>query len=93
MTDQIFQSAFVNLTHAMRGSITANWRAVLLDKRGNQFLVTFVLATDSTDDRDEIEDVIFELEALEPDSEISVSVTVSDLPLNTFKADFTVYAR
>lgn len=71
----------VNLMQAMLGSVTPNWRAVFVKNENDELLLTFVLAVDSPDDRDEIEEVVFEFEALEPSRKTSISVLVDRSPL------------
>lgn len=44
----------------MLGSVTANWRAVFLASDNARRSVTIVLATESLDDRKEIEDVTYD---------------------------------
>jgi len=87
-------SAVINLIQAMLGSFTSNWRAVFLKGDSRSMSVTFVLATESREDREEIEDVTFEFEALQPDSDVSIAVLVSEAPIETFAdAGRMVFAR
>ena len=71
----------VNLTQAMLGSITPNFRAVSIELTPAAVNLYFLLERDSEADREEIEDIVFEYTALEvgfSDSrEVIESVVVS----------------
>ncbi len=87
-------SVVINLVQAMLGSVTPNWRAVFVKGDSRSVLVTFVLATESREDREQIEDVTFEFEALQPDNDVAITVLVSGVPIETFAdAGRMVFAR
>jgi hypothetical protein len=71
----------VNLVHAMLCSVTSNLRAVFLHQVKEAISLTFVLAEESDQDRQEIDEIVFELQALEPDLVIAVSISVSGTPI------------
>jgi hypothetical protein len=82
------------LVQAMLGLITPNWRAVFVTREHSEISVTFILATESVEDRNGIEDVTLDYEALLPDCGVSIVVIVNDLPLGIFpKNGRLVYRR
>ena len=84
----------VNLLTSMLGSITPNWRAVFLRITCTSVSVTFVLASDSPDDRAEISDVEFEFAALQPAYELMITVAVDTSPIEKLaNAGQLVFAR
>jgi len=78
----------------MLGSVTPNWRAVFVQGDSRSISVTFVLATESLEDREQIADVTFEFEALQPDSDVVITVLVSGVPIDNFSdAGRMIFAR
>ena len=72
----------MSLVQAMVGAISDNFRQVTLGYSGGQWQLGFVLATDSDEDREEIDDIVSEFEALQPSSvdyEVSVEVSSDEL--------------
>jgi hypothetical protein len=66
----------LNLVQAMIGFVTPNFRRVTLDVRANGALtLRFLLAHDDPRDREEIDDIEFEFEALQ-DSIVEVDVDI-----------------
>lgn len=68
----------INLTQAMLGLISSNFRRVAISRAGGRWRLTFILAEDDPADRDEIEDIAFQLDAtygggLEFDVEVEVT--------------------
>jgi hypothetical protein len=55
----------VNLTQAMLGCISLNFRSVVINVNSDCTKVTFVLEKENKEDFEEIEDIIFEYEALQ----------------------------
>ena len=83
-----------NLIQAMLGAVTPNWRAVLLKVNGSSVSLTFVLASESPDDRKEIADVEFEFVALQPECKVFTTVVVETSPIERFaEAGQLVFAR
>jgi hypothetical protein len=84
----------LNLVQAMLGSVTPNWRAVFLKDVGDHVLVTVLFEQESSEDREEAQDLAFELAALQPQSAILIEVRVNALPMENF-ADLgrMVFAR
>ncbi len=72
----------VNLGHAMLGAVSPNLRRVALEFRGSGAMrLLFVLERDATEDREEIEDIVFRFEALQKGFiDLDVVVTVDDRP-------------
>ena len=59
-----FENARVlDLVHAMIGGVSANLRAVTIEVVQERVRLHFLLAEESTTDREEIDDIIFEFEA------------------------------
>jgi hypothetical protein len=67
----------VNLVQAMLGSISENFRAVSIDVTPAAVKLHFLLERDSDADREEIDDIAFEYEALELGFADSRAVIVS----------------
>lgn len=65
----------LNLVQAMIGSVTPNMRGVSLVAHPESVHLYFLLEHDDEGDREEIDDIVFELEALQGGS-IDVDVTV-----------------
>lgn len=55
----------LNIVQAMLGSITENFRAVFLNCHDTGVVITFILQRDNVEDREEIDDILFEFEALQ----------------------------
>lgn len=71
------------LVQSMLRSVSANFRIVTLDLRGDGGVdLYFVLERDDPEDRECIEDIAFEFDALQegPARKIDVTVLVSDRP-------------
>lgn len=67
---------------AMVGAISGNFRQVTLGRVDGKWELGFVLAVDSKEDRDEIDDIGLEFEALQEgpvDYEVLVTVSSDDL--------------
>lgn len=60
----------------MLGSITSNFRAISLEINEADVVLHFVLERERSEDREEIEDIVFEFEALQMTG-IAVEVDVS----------------
>jgi hypothetical protein len=73
-----------NLTQSLIGAITPNFRAVSFELATPTIRLNFLLEQDSAADREEIEDIVFEYEALElgmPNPcEVVAAGIVSQLP-------------
>jgi hypothetical protein len=65
----------LNLVQAMLGSITPNFRVVSLECNPNAVRLYFLLEHESSEDREEIDEIIFEFEALQS-SRIDVELVV-----------------
>ena len=89
------ENAFViNLVHALLGAVTPNFRAVLLRPACDGATLTFLLDHESDADREEIEDIVFEFQALEPHLPLEVSVIVGGRSLEQYAhLGRMVYAR
>lgn len=75
----------VDLMQAMIGAISNNFRQVSLTRVGQQWQIRFVLARESEEDREEIEDIGAELEALQDgpldyETIVSISDDALDFP-------------
>jgi hypothetical protein len=70
------------VVQAMVGAISGNFRQVTLSRVGGKWQLGFVLGADSKEDREEIDDIGFEFEALQEgpvDYEVSVAISRDDL--------------
>jgi len=66
----------------MLGSITPNFRAISLVATESSVALHFLLEQDRPNDRDEIEDIVFEFEALQLSNiAVKVQVGASDQPI------------
>jgi hypothetical protein len=85
----------INLVQAMLGSISGNFRAVFLDCQERRAMITFVLERDTAEDREEIEDILFEFEALqETGVEIDKNIIIGLQPIGELKnAGHLVFSR
>jgi len=87
----------LNLVQAMLGSITPNFRYVFLKCTPTGVLLHFLLEHENLEDREEIDEIVFEFEALQLqfiDVEVVVSVDKRALgDLNIPIPDRTVYGR
>lgn len=84
------------LLRAMLGSVSWNLRAVWLSETGpTSVILRFMLALDNEEDREEIDDIVFEFEALQDTGiDLDVQVYVSNDSLSTFPDfGYLVYAR
>ncbi len=84
------------LLRAMLGSVNWNLRAVWLDETGpTSVILRFLLARDDEEDREEIDDIVFEFEAQQDTGiDLDVQVDVSNDSLSTFHDfGYLVYAR
>jgi hypothetical protein len=74
-----------NLSQALLGAITPNFRAVSVELSSTTVRLNFLIERDNAADREEIDDVIFEYEALEAGMpkacEVIATVFVSPLPM------------
>lgn len=72
----------LRLVQALLGAISDNFRMVGLSHEGGTWVLIFVLFEDNADDREEIEDVGYEFEALQEESiNYVVNVLVTNAPL------------
>jgi hypothetical protein len=74
----------LDLVQAMLGAVTANFRAVSLSITDRNIILTFVLFEDTEEDREEIDDIVFEFEALQP------QFIANDLQLHIVEVDFVI---
>lgn len=73
----------LNLIQAMLGSVTANMRAIGIDSRNGEVKTTFLLGGETPEDQEEIEDIVFEFEALQLENvPVDVEVVVDSRPLD-----------
>lgn len=74
----------LNLIQAMLGAISPNMRRVALQMADDGGVhLRFLLAKDDEDDREEIDDIVFEFEALQSRNvRVEVSILVGDQPLS-----------
>jgi hypothetical protein len=73
----------INLVQAMLGSITNNFRAVFLECTDSDVALHFILEQEHSEDREEIEDIVFEFEALQQsgiDVEVDIAVDARPMP-------------
>jgi hypothetical protein len=66
----------LHLVQAMLGRITPDFRAISLVCKDGAVVLHFILEQDRAESRDEVEDIVFEFEALQQ-SNIAVTVTLS----------------
>jgi hypothetical protein len=84
------------LLRAMLCNITWNFRAIWIHEIGNRsVLVQFLLEKDINEDREAIDDILFEFEAQEDGwIDLQVQVDVSTAPLSDFETiGYLLYAR
>lgn len=62
---EIENNYILSLIQAMLGAISNNFRAVWITVEGEKLNICFLLYTENNEDREEIEDIIFEFEALQ----------------------------
>jgi hypothetical protein len=74
----------INLVDALLGAITPNFRAVLLRLDADQAALTFLLERESAADRAEIDDIVFEFQAIEPTLPLQVSIIVDSASLTKY---------
>ncbi|WP_211241466.1 hypothetical protein [Cystobacter fuscus] len=81
MTDE--NSQVLNLMQAMIGAITPNFRRVTLELLSPRTVcLRFILERDDPDDREELDDIAFEFEALQTHGiELDVKVIVDARPI------------
>ena len=79
----------------MLGAITPNFRAVYLNCQADGISICFVLKHDDPEDREEIDDIVFEFSAHQPSKlDFDVFVRVESSPLYELNIpDRMVYAR
>ena len=86
MSDNRENTQALSLVQALLGNITANLRAVSFECSVVGVVLYFLLEHESLEDREEIEDTVFEFEALQPSgSKIEVIATVDPRPLPTLR--------
>src|SRR5689334_14328291 len=85
----------LNLVQAMLGSITPNFRYVFLKCTPAGVLLHFLLEHENSEDRKEIDEIVFEFEALQLQFiEVEVVVSVDTRALDALNIpDRTVYGR
>jgi hypothetical protein len=75
-------SLVLSLVQAMLGAITPNFRAVFLNCQADGISICFVLKHDDPEDREEIDDIVFEFSAHQPSKlDFDVFVRVESSPL------------
>ncbi|MCC7716703.1 hypothetical protein [Janthinobacterium lividum] len=73
----------LRLVQALLGAISSNFRTVGLSHDGSSWLLIFVLAEDNAIDREEIEDIACEFEALQEASiTYVIDVVVTKAPID-----------
>ena len=84
MTTSAENTQVLNLVQAMVGSITPNLRRVTLEVGAPDFVkIRFVLEREDPVDREELEDIVFEFEALqEGNVEVDMDVIVDARPIH-----------
>lgn len=76
----------LNLIQAMVGSITPNIRRISLECVENCIKLYFLIAQENAADREEIEDILFEFEALQDSFvDVQVSAIVSSGIINSLE--------
>ncbi len=85
----------LHLVQAMLGGITPNFRAVFLKCNPDGVDLNFLLQHESEEDREEIEDIVFEFEALQLSGiDVEVIVSVDTRPLDELRlSGRMIYAR
>lgn len=85
----------VMLMQALWGAISPNFRMVALCLSGPIWKIWFVLENDDPDDREEIEDVAADFDALQDNGSatFNVEITVTDEPLQWPKPPWVVVFR
>ena len=72
----------LNLVQALIGAVTPNFRGVTLECLTEKVMLHFVIDYESEADREEIDDVVFEFEALQSTNvQVEVVVVVSQEPI------------
>ncbi len=75
-------SQALSLVQALLGAISPNMRAVALVTRDSRVTLRFLLAEDWEEDREEVEDIAFEFEALQPKPvAVQTEVLVDERPI------------
>lgn len=70
-----------NLVRAMLGSISPNFRAISISFKNTDISLFFLLEKDLAEDREEIDDIVFEFEALQLSYvKMDVKVEINDRP-------------
>ena len=74
----------LDLVQAMQGAITPNFRRVTLELTSpGAVCLRFLLERDDADDREEVDDIVFEFEALQTQNiQVDVKVIVNARPLH-----------
>lgn len=94
LTEDIWVVQTLRLIQALLGAVSENFRMVCLSHDGSAWQLIFVLNDDNAEDREEIEDVGCEFEALQDlPIEFSVEVNVTHLPLEWPKEPVRVVYR
>ena len=84
----------LNLVQALLGAITPNYRAVFINVTEGDISIKFVLEKDSSEDKEEIRDIVFEFEALQEKSlKVGCEVLISTSVLENMYAGRAVYMR
>ncbi len=74
----------LGLVQALLGGVTPNLRAAAIECVGDEVRLVFLLRNESPEDREEIDDIVFEFEALqETVINLDIKVVVSNKPLET----------
>jgi hypothetical protein len=78
----------LNLVQAMLGSISENFIAVFLKCFDTGVKIYFFLKIDSSKDRDEIDDIIFEFEALQSSMvDVDFEIIINSIPQSEIDID------
>ena len=73
----------MRLKAALLGAITNNFRAIWLIAENESVTIEFVLEKSSSEDNEEIEDIIFEFEALQKKNiQVNQNIIATTAPLN-----------
>lgn len=95
MTLAAENSQILNLVRALLGSVSDNFRAVSLSTTDDAVKLQFILCADDEEDREEIEDIVFEFEALQDHGiDVEVEIRIEASPIAELKfLDRIVFLR
>ena len=73
---------FINLTQALVGAITTNFRVVTFECTSEKICIWFLLGEEDPRDREEVEDIVAEFEAFQTSAvDVSFVIIISQEPL------------